>query len=221
VQIVTSSRSIGLPGTALWAVAGLLLYVLAGIAALFVIELIARVVLEPSGMMIEAGLAGLSIRNALHPVAWGLLVATAAVPIGRHLVREIRFSFAAWAVLGVGLALAALTTFLLQEFVRARYTWFDFEYAGLSIFSWPALVAIALAGWATLAVPPGRSLLLPGLAVLAVTSLAIALLPSVAGAADGIEAASIPLAAIFVVDVAYAALVGLVAIRRAAKPAAP
>jgi hypothetical protein len=70
-------------------------------------------------------------------------------------------------------------------------------------------------------VPPGRSLLLPGLAVLAVTSLAIALLPSVAGAADGIEAASIPLAAIFVVDVAYAALVGLVAIRRAAKPAAP
>ena len=65
-----------------------------------------------------------------------------------------------------------------------RYAYVDVEYVGFSVLAWPALVAIALAGWAALAVPRGSAIAPVALVALAAMGLGIALLPSVLGAAD-------------------------------------
>jgi hypothetical protein len=56
---------------------------------------------------------------------------------------------------------------------------------------------------------------LVALVVIAAVGPAVALLPSVAGASDGIRAENMPLAFVFLVDLAYAMAVVVVAIRRA------
>jgi len=198
-----TSRSITIGGPALWALAGLGLYVVVGAGSIFLTALVADPILGALGMPVRAGEIGLSIRNAIHPIVWGAIVAAASVPIGRRLVAGIRFSLAGTAVLVVGLGLAAATWFLGEEFVRARYAWFDPEYVGLSLFAWPAIVAIALAGWAALAVPRGHARALIGWMLLAAVGLGLVLVPSMIGAADGIEPGSVPLASAFLLDVAY------------------
>jgi hypothetical protein len=202
-------------GVMLWTVSGLALYLLLGIASVF-LTLTADPLLGAVGLPVEAGELGLAVRNALHPPVWGLLVAAAAIPIGRRLVPGIRFSRHSWLVLLAGLLLAAVTWLLIEEFVRARMASFDMEYVGFTILTWPALVAIALCGWAALAAPRGSNAALVVPLVLATVGLSVALLPSVAGAADGIDAQNLPLAFVFLVDVLYAMLVIVLAFRRAA-----
>jgi len=206
-------------GPLLWAAAGLVLYLLAGVGSLFITALIVDPALGAAGMPVAAGEIGLSVRNAIHPLVWGALVAALAVPIGRRLVPGVRFTLGGWLVLGTGLVLAAVSWFLIEEFVRWRFTYVDVEYVGFSVLTWPALVAIALSGWAALAVPPGNAIPLVSLLVLAGIGLGVALLPSVVGAADGIDPGNIPLATALLVDVAYAMLVVAVAFRSATAPA--
>lgn len=211
-------RATASSGTLLWALAGLVLYLLGGVAAVFVTALVVDPLLGAAGLPVEAGLPGLSLRNAIDPWVWGALVAAIAAPAGRRLVPGIRFSPACWLVLGAGLTFATVTWFLLEEFVRARYTYVDLEYVGFSLLTWPALVAVGLCGWAALAVPRGAATPLVVLLVLAAMGLAVALLPSGVGAADGIEAENIPLAVAFLLDVVYAISVVVLAIRRATAP---
>ena len=208
-------RSDAIPPVAAWALVGLALYAIVGVGSLFLTAILVDPILGAIGLQAQAGLVGLSVRNALHPVVWGLLVAAASIPIGRRLVPGIRFSSSGWVILVVGLGLSSVTWYLLEEFVRWRFEYMDPEYVGFSLFTWPALVAISLAGWAAFAVPRGRATSLFVLIVLAVIGFAIALLPSVAGAADGIEPGSMPLAVIFLCDVLYAIAV-LVAVGRRA-----
>ena len=200
----------------LWAFAGLGLYFVVGAGSLFLTAIVADPILNAVGIPVEAGFVGLSVRNALHPLVWGLIVAAASVPIGRRLVPGIRFGMSAWVVLAVGLVLASVTWFLSEEFVRARNEYFDPEYVGFALFAWPALVAVALAGWASLAAPAGTPLLL--FVVFAALGLGAALVPSVIGASDGIDPGNIPLAAVIVADVLYTVFVVVVAVRRARVP---
>jgi hypothetical protein len=198
---------------ALWVAASFVLYVVALFVAIVPVAVIVDPLLGAIGLPARAGEPGLSIQNGAHTVAWGLLAAAPAAWLGRRLVPELRFQAPGAAVLLAGLALAGVTTTLLDEFVRERYVWFDPEYAGWSVFAGPALVAIALAAWACLALPRERRLL-PFLALAAAfLGLGIALLPSVSGLGDGIRASSLPLAVTFAVDVVFAvgtvALVGL------------
>jgi hypothetical protein len=208
-----AGRNGGLSGPLLWAIAGFALYLLGGAGSILVTAIVADPVLEAAGFRVEAGELGLSVRNALQPLVWGGLVAAVSVPVGRRLIDSIRFSLGGWVILGSGLLLASVTWFLGQEFVRARFGYFDPGGVGVSFFAWPALVAVALCGWAVLAVRRGAAAPLVILLVLAAIGLAIALLPSVAGASDGVDAASVPLALTFLVDVAYAILLLMLAFR--------
>jgi hypothetical protein len=208
-----AGRTTATAGPLLWAIAGFALYLLGGAGAILITALAADPVLQGMGLRVEAGELGLSLRNALEPLAWGTLVAAVSVPVGRRLIDGIRFSLGGWVILGSGLLLASLTWFLGQEFVRARFGYFDPEAVGFGLFAWPALVAIALCGWAALAVRRAAATPLVILLVVAAIGLAVALLPSVAGASDGIDAGSVPLALTFLVDVAYAILVLVLAFR--------
>lgn len=200
-------------GPALWTIAGFVLYVLGGMATLFAIAWIEHMTWGGMGVDTGAGTVGLSVRNGVHALVWGLAAAAAAIPLGRRLVEGLAFGRAGWVVLVVGLLLALLTTMLVNEFVRARYGYYDPEYAGLTVFTGPALVAVALASWATLGVPrPGAAV--PALAALtAVAGLAMSLLPSLPGAADGIGASSMPLAAAFAASAAYGVIASVLVVR--------
>jgi hypothetical protein len=211
------TREIG-QGIALWALAGFVLYVVGGLAMLFVSAWLAEVILESLGTQVQPGTLAWSIRNAFHPIVWGAFVAGASLPIGSRLVPGLRFGMGGWAVLATGLALATVTELLVAEFVRARYGLFDPEYAGVSFFASPALVAIALAGWAARAVPR-RVMPLVTATILAVVGLGIALLPSVGGAADGIDAESIPIAGVFTANALYGVVIAALVIR--ARPSEP
>ncbi len=200
-------------GIALWALAGFVLYVLGGMATLFMSAWLAEASLGALGLQVEVGSVAWSIRNAFHPIVWGASVAAASMPIGGRLVPGLRFGAGGWAVLATGLALATATELLLGEFVRARFGHFDADYAGWSVFAAPALVAGALAGWAALAAP-GRTMPLVAATLLAVVGLGIALLPSLGGAADGIDAESVPIATLFVADTLYAAGIATLVVRR-------
>ena len=220
---VAMSRTLGdrmaaLHGPALWTIAGFVLYVFGWIGSMLIWMLAERFLLEPFGLRAQAGTIGLSIRNGLHALVWGLLVAAVAAPLGRRLVEGIRFPRTGWMMLGVGLLIATVVIALGNEFVRARYGYYDSEYQGLSFFAGPALVAVALATWAALAVPRD-GVPAPGAAMLtAAAGLAMALLPSLPGTADGIDAESVPLAGTFVVGIGYAMVAAVLVVRRLARP---
>lgn len=188
----------------LWTFLGFIVYVLVGFGSIFVLAAVERVLLAPFGIYSEAGTASLSIRNALHPVAWGVVVALVAAESRSRLVPGARFGLRSHVVLVIGLVLASVTTLLVEEFVRARYGYFDPEYTGLSLFGGPALVAVALAAWAAMSVPRCRRGPLLVAATLSVIGIGASLLPSLPGAADGIPAASVPIAVVFVVDGCFA-----------------
>jgi hypothetical protein len=206
--------------TAIWTAAGFVLYIVGGFASLLALALFQSVVLEPFGLRPQAGTFDLSLRNGIHAIVWGLLVAALAAPLGRRLVPGIRFGQAGWLVLAGGLVIAAVATTLGEEFVRARYIYYDAEYQGLTVFTGPALVAVALATWAALAVPPSWVLLPAAAALTAAAGLALSLLPSIPGAGDGIEAGSLPLVAAFAAGVAYAIMAVVLVVRHAMKPRA-
>lgn len=214
-----SQRAAPASGPLLWAAAGLAVYLLGAVAGLLLTVLVADPVLDAVGLRVEAGELGLSIRNAIHPLVWGAVVAAVSMPLGRRLVDGIHFELAGWVVLAVGLALASVTWFLGEELVRARFEYFDPEEVGLTLFVWPALVAIALCGWAVLAMPRGSATPIVALLVLAAMGLAVALLPSFVGAADGIDPQNLPLALAFLADVGFAMAVIVLAFRRTSLPA--
>lgn len=201
-------------GPLLWAFTGLALYLLVGGGSLFVTAFTIDPLLAALGLPAQSGLLGLSIRNAVHPLVWGALVAAISMPLGRRLIGGTRFALDGWLVLATGLVLASATWFLTEEFVRARFAEIDVEYAGLSFFIWPAVVAVALSGWATLAIPRRAAIPPLTLLLLAVLGMAIALLPSAIGAGDGIEPGNIPLALVLLLDVGYAIAVVALALRR-------
>jgi hypothetical protein len=201
-------------GTVVWAVAGFVLYVVGGMVMLFISLAIAEFVLGSLGIESGAGTRGLSIRNATHPIGWGMMVAAVSMPLGARLVPGLRFGLVGWVVLAIGLALAAITTFLDIEFVRASHGVYDFEYGGFTGFAGPALVAIALAVWAALALPPGQSRILDGLAVAAAAGLMAVLLPSVGDAADGIDVENVPIAVALTADAVFGVVVAALVVRR-------
>ena len=203
-----------LHGPALWTIAGLVLYALGWVGAMLLFSLVERSLLEPLGVRPEAGTLGLSVRNGVHALAWGVLVAAVAAPLGRRLVDGIRFSVTSWSMLAAGLVIATVVTSLGNEFVRQRYGLYDPEYQGLSFLAGPAVVAVALATWAALAVPRS-GVVVPGAAMLtSAAGLAMSLLPSLSGATDGIEATSVPLAGSFLVAVAYAGFAAVLVLLR-------
>ena len=201
-----SSRPPG-TGIALWALAGFVLYLVGGLVMLFASLMLAEAVLGMLRIDWSSGTIGLSIRNATHPIGWAGFVVAVAIPLGARLVPGLRFGARSWIALVAGIALATVTTFLDIEFVRASHGVYDFEYGGWTGLAGPALVAIALAGWAALAIPSASSRVLDGLTIAAGVGLIALLLPSVAGALDGIDPANIPIAIAFIADAIYAAVV--------------
>lgn len=218
MELATKMAEYSISGVAAWAIAGFLLYVLGGMAMLFVGLSIGEAVLASMGIQSHTGTQGLSIRNSFHPTAWGAFVLAAAAPLGFRLVPGLRFRATGWLVVVVGLLLATVTTYLGIESVRARFGVFDPEYQGFSFFAAPALVAISLAAWAALAVPGRRGAPLVASALGAVAGLAVALLPSVSSAADGIDSANMPLASVYAADAVFGALVTFLMIRTIARP---
>jgi hypothetical protein len=202
-------------GPALWTIAGFVLYVLGGLGSLLVFALLESTVLDGLGLRPTSGELSLSLRNGMHALAWGLVAAAAAAPLGRRLIPDIRFHRQSTAMLALGLSLAAVITLLVNEYGRSRYGYFDPDAVGIAFFAGPALIAVALGTWAALAV--GRDgVLMPGAAALtAVCGLALAMLPSVPGATDGIASESVPLAAGFVAAAAYGGLATAMIVRRA------
>jgi hypothetical protein len=214
VQLASTRSMAWSSGVALWAVAGVVLYVLTGMGSLLAIASVEGLVPSLSDQ-VQAGTIGLSIRNGVHPLVWGAIAAAIAMPVGRRLVPDLRFAAGGWLTLALGLALAAVTTTLVDEFVRVRYGMFDPDMTGFAVFAGPALVAIALAAWAALAVPSGMGLPLVAATVGAVACLALALLPSVGGLGDGINPESLPLAAVLLADVVFAVAATLLVLRDA------
>lgn len=194
--------------TSVWAITGFVLYVLGGMISLLAIAVVGSWL--PPGLQPEVGTLGWSVRNGLQPALWGVLAASASMVVGRRLVGGIRFRPDGWLVLAIGIALAAWSMFLVNENIRARYGVYDPEYAGLAWFASPAVLATALAGWATLAVPRGQGIVLAIICGAAVAGLGTSLLPSVPSAIDGIDADHLPLAAAFLADLAYAAVIAVV-----------
>ena len=214
MQLASTRSMAWSSGVALWAVAGVVLYVLTGMGSLLAIATVEALV---PGLrdQVQAGTIGLSIQNGVHPLVWGAIAAAIAMPVGRRLVPDLRFAAGGWLILALGLALAAVTTTLVNEFVRARYGDFDPDMTGFAVFAGPALVAIALAAWAALAVPSGMGLPLVAATVGAVASLALALLPSLGGLDDGINPESLPLAGVLLADVVVAVAATLLVLRDA------
>jgi hypothetical protein len=186
-----------------WTIAGLVLCIVAWPIAFGVVASVEAVVLRPLGWYAEAGTRSLSIQNATFPVTWGVLVAGAGVRLARRWVPGARFRGRGWALLGAGLLLAGLSEYLTDEFVRHWAGNYDPEYGGSSLFIPWALVAVALAGWAALAVPRRRRVALVALAATAGAGVALAFASNLAGAADGIREANVPIATVFVLDAVF------------------
>lgn len=202
---VSTNAAPGWPlSTALWAITGFVFYVLGGLASLLAIAVLEGVL--PPEARPASGSITLSIRNGLHLFAWAALSAGPSMLVGRRLVQGVRFGIGGWLVLALGAALAAFTMFMVNEDARARFGLFDAEYVGLSFFASPAVLAIALATWATLALPRGQGLILGAAAAAAAAALGLSLLPSLPAATDGIDADHVPLAIAFALDLGFALL---------------
>jgi hypothetical protein len=216
MHVVVARPSDPSQGAVLWAAAGAVIYVLAGIASLLAFALVERVL--PADAQPQAGAISLSIRNGLHQVAWGGLAAAVSMPLGRRLVAGLRFGPTAWLVLAIGLTLAGITMFLLNEYDQSRNGMFDPDHVGFAFFAAPAVLAIALATWATLATPGRHARMLAGTMLLATFALVLALVPSVPGAVSGVRVESIPLAVAFLADLGSAVLAAMLVVRRVAEP---
>jgi len=190
--------------TALWAIAGFVFYVLGGLGSLLAMALMEG--LLPPDVRPTSGSISLSVRNGVHLVAWAAVVAGASLVVGRRLVAGIRFGPGGWLLLSTGTALAAFTMCMVNEDARARFGVVDAEYVGLSYFASPAVLAIALAAWATLALPRGRAVVLAIVAGAATVALGLSLVPTIPAATDGIDADHVPLALAFLADLGFAAI---------------
>jgi hypothetical protein len=191
------------PPTVQWTLAGVAIYVVMGIASLPLVSTVERLLLARFGLEAIPGTSSWGVMLAVHPVVWGLASVLLAIPVGRRLVPGLRLTSAPAAVLSIGLLLAAITTYLLHEFVRDRFLYFDPEYVGWALFAAPALVAVALSAWAAAAVPRGSGWPLFVAEATAAAGFGLAILPSLPGLRDGIGESSYPLVAILAVDAVY------------------
>jgi hypothetical protein len=208
----TSARAV-ISGPIVWALVGLVLYVLAGMASLIVAVFAAEALLTALGFRVEPGTFAWSVRNATHPLVWGPAVAGLSLPIGRRLVPGLAVRPTGWALLVAGLVLAAGTELLVEEFVRERFGYYEADSIGWTVFTSPALVAVALSAWATRCVPAGHGVSLAVLTATAGMALFASLAPSLAGLADGIDPSSVPLVVVLGGGVAYASLAVVSALR--------
>ena len=85
MQLASTRSMAWSSGVALWAVAGVVLYVLTGMGSLLAIATVEALV---PGLrdQVQAGTIGLSIQNGVHPLVWGAIAAAIAMPVGRRLV---------------------------------------------------------------------------------------------------------------------------------------
>ena len=214
-DILRRPRAADLRAAAGWTAAGFVLYILGGFASILAIGLFENLFLQPFGLRPEAGTFALSLQNGIDDVAWGILVAAIAAPLGRRMVPGIRFGRVGTTMLAAGLGIAAAATTLGDEFVRARFGVYEPRAMGLTSFTGPAIVAVALAIWAALAVPASGALVPAAAATVAAACLVLSLVPSLPGLTDGIDEASIPLVIAFTVGTAYALTAVALAARRA------
>lgn len=197
-----------------WAGAGFVLYVAIGILSLFVVAATQGFVFGPFGIEVAAGTIGLSLRNGFHHIVWTLSVAGLAVPLGRRLVPGARFASPTGLILLiVGSALAGATEFLINEWARDRFMYYDPEYVGFAGFAPAAIVAVAAAAWAARCLPRRSRATLLIVLGLAVAGFGIAVLPSIGGLGDGIDPGSIPLASTLLADGAFAVIAVVIARR--------
>ena len=202
------------PGVGRWAAIGLLLYVGIGVLSLFAIAAIEGYIFGPFGIEVAAGTVGLSLRNGLHHLVWGLTVALAAAPVGRRLVPAVRFDRRrALLFVVAGALLAGISEFLINEWGRDRFVYFSLRHVGFVGFAPAATLAVALCAWAALNLPRGSRAIMLALLGAATVGLAFTLLPSIPGLADGIDPGSIPLASVLLIDLIFAVLAVAVARR--------
>ena len=184
----------------LWSAVGFGLYVVMGFGSILFVAAVEKQILAPFGLVAEAGAVGLSVRNGIWLAVWGVLVAGVAMWVGRLLVPGARFAPLGWTLLGVGIGLAALCEYEINEFVRGWAGVFDPEYANVGGFAPPALLAVALAGWAALAVPPPQRFIPTLLCIAAGVGASIALGSNLPGAIDGIRQVHSEIAVVFAIS---------------------
>ena len=186
--------------TGAWSLFGVLAWVVTGPLVLWALSWVAQVV-APLGLVAEAGTPAWGVFLAISVLGWGL--ATAAVGVvaaPRFRVHIAPVAPAALAALTVGLVLAALTKYALHEQVRARMGWFDPDYAGATLLAVPALVGLALAAWASAAIPRRDRTPLAVLAAAAALAFALCTMTNLPGLADGVRDESVPLAVALLMD---------------------
>ncbi len=204
-MLTTQLRAVPRPSpVALWAAMLAILYVAAGLVAMLAVSAVEQLVLEPIGIAPRPGTAAWGTRLAVAVLAWGAITAVAGGWLGSRLVRNLNpVRERALGFLGVGILLAALTTYALHELVRARHELFDPEYASWVLFAAPAIVAAALAAWAGAALPPLRRRAFTPVVLVAGAGFAAVTLPGLPGLADGPSPAGLVLGACLAAGAVY------------------
>lgn len=184
-------------------------------AVLFLMGSAAELVARPAGVDPQPGTLGWGLFLGLFTMAWGLATAAVAAWAGRRLLgpRLRPWDARSLAWLGGGLILAGGTELAIHEAVRARMGFFDPEYALLGGLAPMALVALAVASWATAAMPAATRPLI-ALVVLASAGFLVLAATNVPGALDGIAPGSVPLAVALVFGALWAVAATLWALRR-------
>jgi hypothetical protein len=183
-----------------WAVASLVMYLIAPFVAL--------VVLAPQGQQLPP--SGL----AILPVAWTWFAAFGAVVAARLCLGAWpRVGFAAVAVLVVGGALAGWVDASLHAWSGQRFGYFEPDLIGPSSVFFAVVVGTAVGAFGVL-IAPKRAALPPTLAVLAgVVLTVIILVGNVPGLADGLDPESVPLAAAIALASLYVIAIGVLVLQ--------
>jgi hypothetical protein len=174
-----------------WAAISTLGYVATGFAALVVIS-----TLEGLGLLAFAEPKVHGVGLALQVALWGVLAALIVVASARLLLgAALRAGAGAISLVGAGLVVAALTQYVLYDWVMAKFGYYVPEYIGWTIGLPAAIVAVSVAGFSVIAVPD-RSTVLPPLIALATAAAGVGFIvaSNVGGLTDGIRPASVPLA---------------------------
>ena len=208
-----AARSIG------WGVLSFMAYLGSAIVA-FAPADVTRDLLRLLAADTGAGTVWWGVRLAIWVAAWGF-IATAGVAV------LARWTLGLWPrastkdrlLLMVGVGLATALQFLLHEWIRARFTYFDTEYAGWTAGLPAALIAAAVSAFAARTAPPW-AVLPPRLALGLSAIWALWIVASnVGGLRDGIRTESWPLAILVGGAGLYALLVLAAELARTGEPA--
>jgi hypothetical protein len=153
--------------------------------------------------------AVLGLPHALGLALWAgsrvLVAGLVALALGRILIgTAVRPQPAAWLVLGIGAALAAMVQVALVAWSESRFALFDPDLVGLTAQLYTVVGGVGVAAFSTLSAPRDAALP-PMIALLMATLLTlIIVVANVPGLADGIEPESIPLAVTLGATLLYA-----------------